>query len=88
MSLNQVLDNRGCSGGTGVDIVAFGMSDFSQNDLAPENIGLASGNPTDNSLVTVKASGNGPDVSTTTRAAVPLSRSVSPFASGVKDERI
>jgi len=36
MSLNQVLDNGGCSGGTGVEIMAFGMSDVSQNEFNNE----------------------------------------------------
>ena len=34
-----MLDNRGCgSGGTGVDIVNFGISDASQNELVVQEV--------------------------------------------------
>ena len=31
-----MMDNRGCSGGTGVENMAFGVSDVSQNDFTNE----------------------------------------------------
>ncbi len=33
-----MIDNRGCSGGTGVDIVAFGTSDMSQHDFVVQDM--------------------------------------------------
>eukprot|EP00353_Schmidingerella_taraikaensis_P001056 CAMPEP_0185597118 /NCGR_PEP_ID=MMETSP0434-20130131/81163_1 /TAXON_ID=626734 ORGANISM="Favella taraikaensis, Strain Fe Narragansett Bay" /NCGR_SAMPLE_ID=MMETSP0434 /ASSEMBLY_ACC=CAM_ASM_000379 /LENGTH=82 /DNA_ID=CAMNT_0028225755 /DNA_START=1444 /DNA_END=1692 /DNA_ORIENTATION=- len=48
LNLNSMVDNRGCSGGTGVDIIAFANSDASQNDFSVPEM-----TPQDKSLVRV-----------------------------------
>ena len=72
MSLNQVMDNRGCSGGTD-GIIAFGMSDLSQNEFTNDMV-----NPMeDNSLIIIAQKGR--NILSTGRDD---SRSVSPIENG------